>query len=346
MARCLDCVKEIVDEIIIVDTGSTDKTKEIAYRYTDKVYDFEWIDNFSAARNFSFSKAASQYILWLDADDMVTPQDAKNLQVLKTDLDTSVNIVMMKYDVNFDEFDRVTMSYCRERLIKNSPQNNWQDAVHEVITPSGNVIYSDIAIQHRKPLKTENEASAQRNLNIYRRQKREGKVFSPRQKFYYARELMFFGYLDEAVKEFEEFIANNNGWIENNIEACKNLSACYCSLGLFDKSFLALTKSFSYDVPRAEICCELGRYFFLQSNYELAIYWYLQATKCELKANKGGFCLNDCYRYIPHIQLCVCYDRIGEKEKAIFHNNKAGEVKPDDESVNFNKQYFESNINN
>ena len=57
LARCLDTVCDLVDEIIIVDTGSTDSTKSIAARYTDKIYDFEWVNDFAAARNFSFSKA-------------------------------------------------------------------------------------------------------------------------------------------------------------------------------------------------------------------------------------------------------------------------------------------------
>ena len=65
--NCLKSVAEAVDEIIIVDTGSTDETKEIARRYTDKVYDFTWCDDFSAARNESFRHATKDYILWLDA---------------------------------------------------------------------------------------------------------------------------------------------------------------------------------------------------------------------------------------------------------------------------------------
>ena len=69
LARCLDSVSSLVDEIIIVDTGSQDKTREIAARYTDHVYDFTWIDDFAAARNFSFSKATMDYQMWLDADD-------------------------------------------------------------------------------------------------------------------------------------------------------------------------------------------------------------------------------------------------------------------------------------
>ena len=63
LARCLESAADTADEIIIVDTGSADATKEIARRYTDKVYDFAWTDDFSAARNFSFSKAEMEYCM-------------------------------------------------------------------------------------------------------------------------------------------------------------------------------------------------------------------------------------------------------------------------------------------
>ena len=79
LARCLESIKDAVDEIIIVDTGSTDHTKEIAEKYTDLVYDFPWINDFSAARNFSFSKASKDYIMWLDADDVVTEENQKKI---------------------------------------------------------------------------------------------------------------------------------------------------------------------------------------------------------------------------------------------------------------------------
>ena len=57
LARVLDVAQKFADEIVVVDTGSTDRTKEIAKKYTEQIYDFQWIDDFSAARNFSFSKA-------------------------------------------------------------------------------------------------------------------------------------------------------------------------------------------------------------------------------------------------------------------------------------------------
>ena len=69
LERCLDSLKGLWEELIIVDTGSTDSTKTIAKKYTDKVYDFSWTGNFSDARNYSFSKAGCDYIYCADADE-------------------------------------------------------------------------------------------------------------------------------------------------------------------------------------------------------------------------------------------------------------------------------------
>ena len=72
LRRCLESAKSFADEIILVDTGSTDKTKEIGKTYGGKIFDFPWRDDFAAARNEAFSKATMDYCMWLDADDVVT----------------------------------------------------------------------------------------------------------------------------------------------------------------------------------------------------------------------------------------------------------------------------------
>ena len=95
LQRCLDSLAGLMDEIIIVDTGSTDATKEIAAKYTDKVYDFVWIDDFSAARNFAFSKAGMEYIYSADADEMLDEKNRAAFLQLKQTLLPEIEIVQM-----------------------------------------------------------------------------------------------------------------------------------------------------------------------------------------------------------------------------------------------------------
>lgn len=80
LPRCLDSVKDVVDEMIVVDTGSTDRTKEIALSYGAQVFDFEWIDDFSAARNYGLDRATGEWILVLDADEELEKKSEKNLR--------------------------------------------------------------------------------------------------------------------------------------------------------------------------------------------------------------------------------------------------------------------------
>lgn len=103
LGRCLESVAPAVDEIIVVDTGSMDGTKAVAAAYTDRISDFAWVDDFAAARNASFAKATGDYILWLDADDVLLPEDLDALLCLKNRLDqVPADVVMMRYNTGFD----------------------------------------------------------------------------------------------------------------------------------------------------------------------------------------------------------------------------------------------------
>ena len=118
IARCLESVKDIVDEINIVDTGSIDKTKEIVAKYTDRVFDFKWVDDFAKARNYSFQQATKDYILWLYAEDVILEKDRILLNELKKSLHEDVDSVLMDYHLATDEFGNVTSKLKRNRLVK------------------------------------------------------------------------------------------------------------------------------------------------------------------------------------------------------------------------------------
>ena len=150
LARCLASAVQFADEVVVVDTGSVDKTKRIARQYTEKVYDFAWQDDFAKARNFAFSKGTCDYLMWLDADDVITPENIERLRELKRTMDGAVDLVMMQYRVAFDAAGNPTFAYERERIVKRGAGFAWQGAVHEVIAPAGLILHTDIAIEHRK----------------------------------------------------------------------------------------------------------------------------------------------------------------------------------------------------
>lgn len=127
LARCLDSVAEIADEIIVVDTGSSDRTKEIAAQY-GQVFDFVWCEDFSAARNYSFAQATKDFILWLDADDVITPEDKARFLKLKQELNETTDVVMLPYHTAFDERGRPTYTYYRERLLRRAAGFQWVGA--------------------------------------------------------------------------------------------------------------------------------------------------------------------------------------------------------------------------
>ena len=79
-----------------------------------------------------------------------------------------------------------------------------------------------------------------------------------------------------------------------------------------------------------------------RAEYRTAIHWFTQATLCPRGDRSGGFVNEDAYGFIPYLQLCVCYDRLGEREAAAHYNRLAGEIRPESPIVLHNRQYFAS----
>lgn len=336
LARCLSSVADLVDEIIIVDTGSQDSTKEVAAQYTDAIYDFVWRDDFAAARNFSFAKATMDYCLWLDADDRLTEENRQKFWNLKENLDSTADMIFLPY-TNWEETGRNRLVYCRERLLRRKAGFCWQGRVHEAIEPAGNIQYGDATITHC-PLKKEMSA---RNLRIYETILKEGQHLEPRDQYYYGRELYSHQRFAEAAEVFSRFLQEADGWAVNQVDACRLLANCYQQLEQTEKVLPALLQALAYEAPDAGICCDLGNYFLQQQHLEQALYWYEQALQCKLQPDSGKFVQQDDYDYIPHLQLCVCYDRLGQWERAEQHNELAAFARPNSEEVAYNRQYFQ-----
>src|SRR6185295_13878108 len=96
LSECLKSVVDLVDEIIVVDTGSTDRTKDIAREHGAKVFEFPWVDNFAAARNESLRYATGQWVFWLDADDRLDEDNRSKLKKLFCSLKNDMAGYVMK----------------------------------------------------------------------------------------------------------------------------------------------------------------------------------------------------------------------------------------------------------
>ena len=342
LARCLESVRGAVEEIIIVDTGSTDATKEIAARYTDQIFDFVWIDDFSAARNFSFSKATQEFVMWLDADDVFTDADLAGFLRLKDSVPDTADVIMMPYHTAFDEDGKPVFMYYRERMVRRSTPHVWRGRVHAAIVHSGRVFYAENTAVTHKSVKT---SYSDRNLRIYEKQAQE-EPLGPRDLFYYGRELYYHGQYERAVRILKECLEKPDGWLENKIEACKILSYCYRGAKQPDLALDALFSSFRFDSPRAEICCEAGALFMELENYKSAVFWFELALQIPSDEKSGAFVSKDCHGYLPCISLCVCYDRLGEPEKAREYNRLAGTYRPHSPAYLQNLRYFEARFAN
>lgn len=134
LSRCLDSLAGLMDEIIIVDTGSCDRTREIAARYTDKIYDYIWKDDFADARNFAFSKASMEYIYTADADEVLDDENREQFRLLKEAMVPEVEIVQMKY-VTKNEFNTVLnfKEEYRPKLYLRLRTFTWIDPIHETV---------------------------------------------------------------------------------------------------------------------------------------------------------------------------------------------------------------------
>ena len=334
LKKCLDSVKGIADEIIIIDTGSTDKTKEIAYSFTNKVYDFQWINNFAAVRNFAFSKATKDYQLWLDADDIIIERDKLAFLELKKTLSPEIDMVLMKYNYVVDENNNPVYSFYRERLVKRINNYQWNDAVHEYIEYRDNYLMSEIAITHKKI-----NTFSDRNLKIYEEQLQKNLPFSPRSLYYYARELRDHYKYIEAIEFFNKFLDTKQNAVGDNINACLEIGKIYKQLGDSDNALNYLLRSFSYDIPRAESCCEIAEIYKNKEDYRKAIYWYEYVLTLKMP-NDISITSSDSWNFVPAIELAVCYYNSGNVEKAIFYNELAGKFKEKHDSVVHNRNFF------
>lgn len=321
LPKCLDSLKGIVDEMIVVDTGSTDKTREVAASYGAKVFEFEWTGDFSEARNFSFSKASCDYIYSADADEELDPDNQKRFLDLKEkDLEElGIDIVQMYY-CNQLEY-RTVYNFDRElrpKLFRRVRPFTWEDPIHEQVVLEPVVVNSDIEIIHRPK-----ENHAGRDLESFRKAVSSGRRLSKRLHSMYARELFMAG-TDEDFLKAKEFFKGSTLDTLRDLDEIKEASCVLAHIAILENDPHSLLKYALKDAiseMSSEMCYELGDYYFSKDDIDEAIVWYYNAAyECSsiIDAKKSGS--------FPRLALSKCYRKLGNEEQALDYEREASEL--------------------
>lgn len=328
LEECLQGVKQFVDEIIVVDTGSTDSTKEIAKKFTDKVFDFPWTNDFSAARNESLKHATKDWILVLDADEKITKQDfARIMQLIKTDDFPAYSLIQRNYTNDsglkdwqasdagnsFSGFSPAIVT----RLFKRG--FTYSGKVHENILDSmqGKKVKSTtIAIHHFANQRSEDRLK--KKGEIYKQLGKEKVLENKdlRSKYELAKQEQQLGNTDKAILLYKECIKLNNGFME----AYESLGSLYIIKKMPDDAAYVLTKALNIgkknNIENPETMNNLGIVYAKQNKLSASVLLFKKAI--ELKPDFAS----------AYFNLGISLDKIKRFDEAKENFRKAIKLNP------------------
>ncbi len=342
--RVLSCARSFCDELVVVDTGSTDKTVEIAERLGAKVFHFEWINDFAAARNCSFSHCTGEWIIWLDADDVVPPESqAKIRELMSQPIDESVDRIVCSYDIAFAPDGQCLISMPRERILRRASGGQWEYPIHEAFVQPENTRYMnrlDIRIEHHKP-EVYVERSSDRNLLMLEKLIAQGDR-SARNLYYYGKELKAHQRPEEAIRAFQEHLEANPEKNATRYQALHQMMLCAMELQQEAQAIQWGLQAIEVDCSRAEAYMELGVIYYRQKAFAGAIP-LLHAASTARRPTTGSIQEAD-YTWRPYHYLSLCYEGLGEYQQAIDAATKALRTIPDKAVVISNIQCFASKL--
>jgi glycosyltransferase involved in cell wall biosynthesis len=318
--RVLNCAKLFVDEMIVVDTGSTDDTVAKARALGAKLHFFTWVEDFAAARNYSFSLCAMDWIIWLDGDDVISPENQKRILELKTTaLSDEAQAMYLRYI--YPPFRQ-----WRERIVRRdlfvAKKIFWREPVHEFICGiDGDKVkyFDDIAITHDTP-PDRHLLKKDRNISILRRHLQNGAA-GDRDLFIYATECLHSLLADEAEGILHKFFSQVKIQ-EYRYEILCKMYGFYIHFAKVERAVEALSKAIAEDPTRAEAYYHLGRHVLNKDDQPSACIPLLTLASA-IQPPGHGTPEMEAYTYGPWEALCRAQFRLERWEEAKLFAAKA-----------------------
>lgn len=316
--RIADNIKDAFDAVYITDTGSTDKTVELAKSVGWNVSHFTWINDFAAARNYSFKQAKEDYIMWCDMDDAIS-----NIEEFKKWRDTvmnTANYFLATYNYAFDANRQPVCSFLRERVVKNNMGFEWKYFLHEGMPPistQGPVQPQLIKTWTIEHLRTHEDMvkDKSRNLNIFESKKQ---TLDARMQYYYGKELFEAQKYEDAVKMLLKANEAKDLELHDRILSIQYAAFSLMALNKMEECMNVATMGLLLDPKRAEFFVLAGDSLLKRGKLQEAIPYYHAAINCKPSEKGMGVIFEhmDAYSVYPLNTLARIYVNLGDFENA------------------------------
>jgi glycosyltransferase involved in cell wall biosynthesis len=343
LGRCLESVRGAVDEIVVVDTGSEDGTKRVAQRYTDKIYDFVWLQDFAAARQFAFDRATSDWVTWVDADDVVLQAD--RIKPLLAATPPEVCGYKWRYMCGWDSSGEPSLEFWRERCVRNDGTFRWVGRVHEVLVPQWPCVQAqnhDIIIEHH-PDPERGTQKRGRNLKILEDEyAASGGNLEPRMLFYLGRENADAGNTERAIEVLQQYLEVGE-WDDERFRAQTHLAQLHRKRAHYHLALDADLQALKIQPRWPDAYFGLAETYYYLQDWPKVIHWCdigraMPATQTVLFTNPRD---ND-FNWIIYYTNALYH--IGDLRAALEWTRRALEIRPDDPWHSENRDFFKREL--
>lgn len=323
LERCLKCASRIADDLVVVDTGSTDRSPEIAGMYTSRVFFHQWQDSFAEARNYAASQALCEYVMWMDADDVIEEMDIEAINRLKSEITLDTDAVFMLYSNGTGYFHDYLL---RDRILRKEYSTRNKGDAHENVTIELSwklLLRPDIQIVHKKEYINDPD----RNIHIFDKAIASGKELNNHDRVYYCRELWAHGFYDDSYEEYRKlnpFECRPESYYYALVFAVKSLLASDRA----EECLRVIQDALVFVEPTAYMLCQMAIAYEKLSDTENARKLYLQAMNTPEKPETFYIQFTGYTDYIPCVRLARLYYRAGDMKAAHSCNETAAKIYP------------------